>query len=112
MKKRGGLAVGALGLLAAGCGAHATLSVQVEQSYLNAVYAGAPDISSYRSSTQLVSLGQAVCEDLGAGASVEQVGDRLPYDEGSVTLPPAALGTVIYSAVKVLCPKFSRALQQ
>lgn len=97
----------ALSLLATGCGtASVTASSQTDQRFLGALYGQAPDISTYRTSRQLISLGQAVCADLGSGASVQDVGDRIPLVEGNVVLPPADLGAVISAAVGVLCPKF------
>ena len=96
----------------AGCGGHPTASPKATQAFLNAVYSNAPDISSYRSSRQLVSLGQVVCDDLESGASVQEVGDRIPLIEGSVSLPPGDLGVVISAAVGKLCPRFRRLLGQ
>lgn len=106
------VAVAVLGLLAAGCGARAVANPQAEQKYLNYVYSQAPDISSYRTSPQLFSLGQAICDDLESGATVEEVGDRVPLVEGNVSMPPTDLGVVISSAVGVLCPKFHKLLSQ
>ena len=57
-----------------------------------------------------MSLGQAICGDLESGASVEELGDRLPLVEGDVTLPPGDLGVVISAAVNVMCPKFDKML--
>lgn len=98
------------GLVAAGCGAAVAVSPAEKQKFLNSVYGQAPDISSYRSSSQLVSMAQAVCADLSSGASVQVVADRLPLAEGSDPLPPTDLGIVIYSAVRVVCPKYDRLL--
>jgi hypothetical protein len=58
----------------------------------------------------LISLGQAICSDLESGASVQELGDRLPLVEGNVTLPPGDLGIVISAAVDVMCPKFHKLL--
>ena len=96
----------------AGCGGHPTASPKATQAFLNSVYSNAPDISSYRSSRQLVSLGQVVCDDLESGASVQEVGDRVPLIEGNVSLPPGDLGVVISAAVSELCPKFRSLLGQ
>jgi hypothetical protein len=104
--------VAAFGLVAAGCGANAAVSPSKRQKFLDSVYGQAPDISSYRTSSQLVRMAEAVCADLSSGASVQVVADRLPLVEGSVSLPPSDLGVVIYSAVQVLCPKFDRLLAQ
>jgi Protein of unknown function (DUF732) len=101
--------IGAGGVLAASlaaCGAHATASPRAAQAFLNSVYSNAPDISSYRTGKQLVSLGQVVCNDLESGASVQEVGDRVPLIEGNVLLPPSDLGVVISAAVSQLCPQY------
>jgi Protein of unknown function (DUF732) len=95
-----------------GCGGHPTASPKATQAFLNSVYSNAPDISSYRSSRQLVSLGQVVCGDLESGASVQEVGDRIPLIEGNVSLPPGDLGVVISAAVGKLCPRFRSLLGQ
>lgn len=100
------------GLLASGCGATIAVTPADKQRFLDSVYGQAPDISTYRTSDQLVSMAEAVCADLSSGASVQVVADRLPLVEGSVSLPPTDLGVVIYSAVRVLCPKFDRLLSQ
>jgi Protein of unknown function (DUF732) len=107
--------IGAGGTLAgslAGCGGHATANPKANQAFLNSVYSNAPDISSYRTGKQLVSLGQVVCNDLESGASVQEVGDRIPLIEGNVLLPPSDLGVVISAAVSQLCPQFRSLLDQ
>jgi hypothetical protein len=110
---RGTVAVAVLILLVAGCGTRATEgNAQGDQRFLNSVYSQVPDIGTYRTGPQLVSLGQAVCADLSSGASVQQIGDRVPLVEGSVALPPTDLGVVISAAVSVLCPKFRHVLGQ
>ena len=96
----------------AGCGSHPTTSPAADQAFVNAVYSQAPDIGAYRSGPQLLSLGQAICADLESGATVEQVGDRVPLLEGKVPLPPDDLGVVISAAVNKLCPKFHGLLGQ
>ena len=95
-----------------GCGGHSSANPRATQAFLNSVYSNAPDISSYRTSTQLVSLGQVVCDDLESGASVQEVGDRVPLIEGNVLLPPGDLGVVISAAVAQLCPHFRSLLDQ
>jgi hypothetical protein len=100
-----------LGVLAAGCGssgANPASSAQAKQRFLDSVYGQAPDVSSYRTSTQLVSMGQAVCTDLSSGASVQEVADRMPLVEGNNPLPASDLGVVIFSAVKVFCPQYDK----
>jgi len=99
-----------LGSVLGSCGGHGGPSRAGEQKFLNSVYSQAPDISGYRDSSQLVALGQAICQDLESGASVLEVGDRLPLIEGSVALPPADLGAVISASVAVFCPKFHNLL--
>lgn len=103
---------GSLAGSVAGCGGHSTANPRADQAFLNSVYSNAPDISSYRTGTQLVSLGQVVCGDLESGASVQEVGDRVPLIEGNVSLPPSDLGVVISAAVSQLCPKFRNLLDQ
>ncbi len=111
--RRGLVAVILLALVLAGCGsARTTASPRADQAFLNSVYSEAPDIGSYRSGSQLVSLGQVVCGDLESGASVQEVGDRVPLVEGNVSLPPGDLGVVIAAAVNELCPRFHKLLGQ
>jgi hypothetical protein len=103
-------AVLVLAFLGPSCGASGNLSGTVRQDFLNTVYSQAPDINSYRTGAQLVSLGQAVCTDLEAGAGVQQVADRVPLVEGNVTLPTGDLGIVIAAAVGSICPQFHKLL--
>jgi Protein of unknown function (DUF732) len=111
--RRGLVAVILLAFVLAGCGAGRTAaSPKADQAFLNSVYSEAPDIGSYRSGSQLVSLGQVVCGDLESGASVQEVGDRVPLVEGNVSLPPGDLGVVIAAAVNELCPRFHKLLGQ
>lgn len=97
-------------LALSGCGGAAPPDHQEAQRFLDTVYSQAPDISSYRTSPQLVSLGQAVCDDLRAGAAVQQLADRLGLMEGAVPLPPGDLGVVMSSAVGTLCPQYHKLL--
>jgi Protein of unknown function (DUF732) len=97
---------------AAGCGSHASTSPGAAQAFVNSVYSQAPDIGGYRTGPQLISLGQAICADLESGATVEEVGDRVPLLEGNEPLPPDDLGVVISAAVNELCPKFHHLLGQ
>ena len=94
----------------AGCGHHVASGSPSQKAFLDSVYSQAPGIGGYRSASQLVSLGQAICGDLESGASVQELGDRLPLVEGNVTLPPGDLGVVISAAVDVMCPKFHKLL--
>lgn len=109
---RGIVALAGAFALLGGCGVGQAYDLKGEQRFLNSVYSQAPDISSYRSSAQLLSLGEVICEDLAAGASVGEVGDRVPLVEGNVALPPADLGAVISSAATLLCPRFEKELSQ
>jgi hypothetical protein len=93
-----------------GCGRHVVTSDQYDKAFLDSVYSQAPGIGGYRTGPQLISLGLAICGDLESGASVEELGDRLPLVEGDVTLPPGDLGVVIASAVGVMCPRFKKLL--
>jgi hypothetical protein len=77
---------------------------------LDSVYTQAPGINAYRTGSQLISFAQAVCSDLSAGASIEQVADRVPLASGSVALPTTDLGVVMTAAVNVFCPKFDKLL--
>jgi hypothetical protein len=106
------VAGGSLASSLTGCGGHSTINPKADQAFLNSVYSNAPDISSYRSGQQLVSLGQVVCNDLESGASVQEVGDRVPLIEGNVLLPASDLGVVISAAVTELCPQFRSLLGQ
>ena len=106
------VALAGLGLVLCSCGTGPAADIQAEQKFLNSVYTQAPDISSYRTSSQLLSLGQVICQDLEAGASVQEVGDRVPLVEGNVALPPADLGVVISAAAGALCPKYQQRLGQ
>lgn len=106
------LASGSLACSLTACGGHAAANPKADQAFLNSVYSNAPDISSYRTGKQLVSLGQVICNDLESGASVEQVADRVPLVEGNVTLPAGDLGAVISGAVSELCPRFRSLLGQ
>jgi hypothetical protein len=100
------LAVFAGAVLAAACGGTSAASVAAQQQFLLAVHAAAPDVSSYRSDVQLVRLGAAACDGFRAGASYEQLADRLVLVEGSHPLPAADLGAVITSAVVAFCPAY------
>ncbi len=97
---------------AAGCSSHSSTSPAAAQAFVNSVYSQAPDIGGYRTGPQLLSLGQAICTDLESGATVEEVGDRVPLLEGNEPLPPDDLGVVISAAVNELCPKFHDLLGQ
>ncbi len=105
-----GCAVLLAGLALSACGGTSAPGHQQSQTFLNAVYSQAPDIGTYRTGTQLIGLGVAVCDDLRAGATVQQLADRLSLMEGSVALPPGDLGVVMSSAVTTFCPQYRKLL--
>lgn len=73
---------------------------------MQSVQAAAPDVSSYRTATQLIRLGEAACAGFESGVSYQQLADRLILTEGPNPLPSEDLGVVITSAVKTFCPKY------
>jgi Protein of unknown function (DUF732) len=75
--------------------------------FLSSVHVAAPGIGSYRTDVQLTRLGKAVCDDFEAGASYEELADRLALVEGSNPLPSEDLGAVINAAVQAYCPQYS-----
>jgi hypothetical protein len=97
-------------LLALGLGSCASgtsqASTQANQDFLSAVHVAAPDVGTYRTDVQLARLGHAACDGFRAGASYQQLADRLVLLEGSNPLPSADLGAVINSAVTSFCPEF------
>jgi len=101
---RGSLVLGLAALLA-GCGA-GTRPSAADQSFLAQVSAAAPDISGYKSATDLVRLGVAVCDDFRSGATYQQIADRLGEMEGPHPMPSEDLGAIIDAAVSALCPQF------
>ena len=70
------------------------------------MHVDAPDITTYRSDTELIRMGHAACDDFQAGASYQEIADRLRLQEGSHALPSQDLGVVISSAVQAYCPRF------
>lgn len=94
----------ALGLAACGGGAGAPSAS--DTAFLANVHNNAPDISSYRSDTELERLGRAACAGFSSHASYEQLADRLTLDEGGDPLPSEDLGVVIDAAVQAYCPQF------
>lgn len=99
----------ALGGLASGCGSSTpSLAAQAQQqSFLNDVHETAADVNSYRTNSELVRLGHAVCDDLRSGASYGTIADRLGTTQGASTLPTVDLGAVITSAARVFCPAYA-----
>lgn len=90
---------------AAGCGSGGQSSA-ADLAFLSEVHGAAADIGQYRSDSQLVRLGHAVCDDFAAGASYQEVADRLTIEAGSGTLPSADLGAVITAAADQYCPRY------
>ncbi len=80
---------------------------EANSSFISAVHDASPDISTYRTDDQLISLGHAVCEGFQGGASYQQLADRLAQLQGSNTLPSQDLGAVIVASVDNFCPKYS-----
>lgn len=109
-RRRGGgapavVALVLTGLAAAGCGASASAS-GADASFLSAVHANAPDIAQYRSDAALERLGHAACDGFAAGASYEQLADRLALQQGGHAVPSADLGAVVAAAVASYCPRY------
>lgn len=77
-----------------------------DQAYLGEVHSAVPGIATLRSDTQLVRLGHAACDGFAAGASFQQLADRLSVEEGSRSLPSEDLGAVITAAADSFCPKY------
>lgn len=100
----------ALSVAMAGCASSkpSPAALAQQQDFLNAVHSAAPDVGSYRSDTELIRLGHAVCDDLRSGASYQAVADRLGTTTGANRLPSADLGAVITSAAEVNCPQYAR----
>ena len=91
--------------LVAGCSSGGQNSA-ADQAFLGEVHGSALDIGTYRSDSQLILLGQAVCDKFQAGVSYEAVADQLGIAPGADTLPTADLGTVITAAADQLCPQY------
>lgn len=98
-------AVAAGGAILVGCGSGSGTGSGSAPAFLQQVHARAPDIGNYRSDSDLVKLGRAVCNELAAGASREQVADR--QAGSSKALPSEDLGAVITAATQTLCPKYA-----
>lgn len=96
----------AVGVVGCGSSVPSAAVQQQDQEFLASVHGAAPDVSTYRSDVQLVRLGHAACDGFRAGASYQQLADRLPLTEGPHPLPPEDLGAVITAAVDSFCPQF------
>jgi hypothetical protein len=105
---RGGLAVLVIGVAwLAGCGTSSNSASRAEdQLFLTQVHSAAPDISTYRTDTQLERLAHVACDDFRSGVSYQELATRLPDTEGPNPLPPSDLGAVITSAVTAYCPQY------
>ncbi len=103
------LVFGAGGLVGAGCSTSSNNNSAESQAFLQQVHSQAPDIAGYRSNSELVKLGQAVCNELAAGASRQQVADRIAAQGSAHALPSEDLGTVMTAATATLCPKYGAA---
>jgi hypothetical protein len=77
-----------------------------DQAYLGEVHSAVPGIGTLRSDTQLVRLGHAACDGFAAGASFQELADRLVVEEGSKSLPSEDLGAVITAAADNFCPQY------
>jgi hypothetical protein len=96
----------AAALVAGACSGATGGNSAADQAFVAAVHLGAPDISSFRSNTQLIRLGHATCDAFKSGASYQQIADRMGLLEGRNPLPSQDLGVVVSSAVDSYCPQF------
>lgn len=92
--------------LATGCARGSSGPSAADTGYLSELHGAAPDIAAYRDDTQLVRLGHAACDGFAAGASYEELADRLALQEGTPTLPSEDLGAVIAAAADNYCQKY------
>ena len=94
-------------LLAAGCGGGGSgASSAADSGFLAEVHDSAPSINGVRSDVQLERLGHAVCDGFAAGASYQELADRLALQAGSGSLPSVDLGAVIMAAADNYCPQY------
>jgi hypothetical protein len=102
------LFLAALAMVAvAGCdGRNSPAASAANQAFLSQVHVTAPDVGSYRSDVQLERLGHVACDGFHAGASYQELADRLPLLEGRHPLPSADLGAVIDAAVDAYCIQY------
>lgn len=96
----------AMGFTGCGGGHIARAAQRANREFLGELHAAAPDVNAYRSDPQLEGLGHAACNGLAAGASYQQLADRLELEEGSRPLPSEDLGAVITAAVDSYCPRY------
>ncbi|HEX4865973.1 MAG TPA: DUF732 domain-containing protein [Acidimicrobiales bacterium] len=95
-----------LSLTLAACGGASGANSVADQSFVASAHLNAPDIGSFRSDTQLIRLGHAACDAFRAGASYQEIADRMGLLEGRNPLPSQDLGAVVTSAVNAYCPQF------
>jgi hypothetical protein len=100
------LAVVSLVAVGCGSGSSGTATGPEQSAYLSAVSLAAPDISTYRTATQLIRMGNAACDGFASGADYEVVADRLALEQGSDPLPAEDLGAVITTAANTLCTQY------
>jgi hypothetical protein len=81
-----------------------------DRHYVDGVHNTATDIGSYRTDSQLIKLGHAVCDGYRAHASTQQIADLLERTSGGRSLPSEDLGAVISTAVADLCPAYASRL--
>jgi hypothetical protein len=95
-------------MIVAACGATQPSAAQkaAQQHYIDGVHLNATDIRQFRTDSQLIKLGNAVCDGFRANASTQQVADLMERTGGQ-NLPPQDLGAIISTAVKELCPAYS-----
>jgi hypothetical protein len=98
-----------MGAALVGCGSSSPspAAQAQQQAFLNDVHETAADVNNYRTDTELVRLGHAVCDDLRSGASEGTIADRLATTSGASQLPSEDLGAVITSAAQVFCPAYA-----
>lgn len=95
-----------LALALPGCGSGTSSNPAQDSAYLAEVHDAVPEITAFRSDTQLIRLGHAACDGFAAGASYAQLADRLALLEGARPLPSEDLGAVITSAADNYCPEY------
>jgi hypothetical protein len=99
--------VGVTMIVAACSAAHPSAARKAaEQHFIDGVHFSATDIGKYQTDSQLVKLGNAVCDDFRANASTQQIADKMEQ-LGGRNLPPQDLGAIISTAVQDLCPAYS-----
>ena len=99
--------LGALLVLASCAGTHPSAAKQAaQQRFVSDVEQTATDIGRYQTPSQVIKLGNAVCDGFRAKATTQQIAGVLEQS-GARNLPPEDLGAVMSGAVKDLCPVYS-----